>query len=1104
MTRRSAFAAFTCAGVGLVGVLLLAQAQQSRAVQTVAGVRFDTMPGFVIERMNPPDKTDTYVVLTFDSQGRPVVSKEQDNPRILLDNDGDGIYESEQIWSDRVRNCQGLWFDGPTLYGVCSQAPTPEEIAAQQAAQAAAQAAAAQGGAGGAGGRGGGGGGGGRGGGPTGIFTMTDKNGDDAADTFETVTLTQGGIGEHGPHAIRRGPDGSFSLMSGNSSTVVDANLDVEDSLVIDDGDMQLLEYLPNFGRSARQGAHSAVYRFDRAINKFTVLFGGNRNSYDHAYNLHGEAFLFDSDMEWDINLPWYRDVRTVHGIPGGNYGYRDGSGKFPPWYIDSLPPLRDLGRGSPVGVEVYTSYAYPREFFDALFEADWSRGRLLYTTLDPNGATYRARTDRLEFIHGEPFNITDVEVGPDGLIYFTTGGRNTPGGFWRVRYTGPVEPAPDMTGIWAVVRQPQPLSSWGWVAIDRVKSSMGEAAFGQALERVARDLSARGLDRARALYEMQRHGPAPGAALLNALVSDPSSDVRAAVVFIAGVQGGLARTGQASAGQPAAAVAAAGLRDGDPFVRRRAAEALVRMGQSPDRPSLAPVEDIYALLNDGDRFVRWSGRLLLERTAPSAWRDRVLAETNPLGAIEGMIAWVRVACPATPRRVSPPPQPQGAGGAPAGGAAAAGAGGGGGGGGGAGQLTGADIDPACPAATLQPIVDKQFTLLRQTTLSLEDKIRLARAVQYTAHHVEGGLSASQREQLHGLVVNQFPSGDDRLDREHALLLAYAGQPQAIGEILAVIPYGSTNEPLTIHYLYALRAIEQGWTAQQKEQLADVMSRVARWRGGNQFLSFVTQIFEQLQELYATDAEKQMLYAKVPELAPLTAEELAAIAARAGGAGRGGRGGGGGGGGRGAAAPEAAAPAAARGGGAPAAAGRAGGGGGGRGGGAQNPLAVRRAGQTADRQNAFEEAIFQPQQNLDPAAGRAVFESSCASCHRFGAVGNDHGVAALNLTASPLRASKYAMLEAVVFPDRSVAPELRMTVIETTGGQRIEGVVLQEGQTLSVLTAAGTVTSVQAPQVKSRRQENRSLMTEAQADTINQGQRRNLLAFLIDQLPPSQ
>ncbi len=625
--------------------------------QTVAGVKFSTLPGFAIERMNPPDKGDSYVVITFDSLGRLVVSKEQDFPRILLDNDKDGIYESEKVISDKIRNCQGLWFEGRTLYAACAMVPTPEQIAAAPPPAP----------------------GGGRGGpninNRAGIFRLEDTNGDDVADTFEILAMA-GSIQEHGPHAIRRRPDGGFSVIVGNNETIGDLALDLT-SPVLKDKDAQFLPYFANFGQSAREGAHSAIFDWNPATKKFRVFSGGNRNAYDYAYNLAGEAFLFDSDMEWDIGLPWYREVRTAHQILNGNYGYRNGSGKYPQYYIDSLPPTRDLGRGSPVGVEVYSSYAYPREFFDNLFEADWSRGRLLYTALTPAGATYTTRTDRAEFVHGEPFNITDVEVGPDGLMYFTTGGRSTTGGLWRLRYTGTVPAAPDMTGILAVVRQPQPLSSWGWAAIEKVKATMG-ANFGGELEKIARSASAPGMDRARAIYEMQRHGVAPSAALLSALVKDGNADVRAAVTFVAGVQG-----------EAAKAVAAAALKDREAAVRRRAGEAIVRMGQSPDKPSLLPVADVYGLLNDTDRFVRWAGRIAIEHTPRADWKDRVLAETNPLGAIEGMLAWVRTA----------------------------------------------------GGESLQPVLDKQFAMLKQTNLSAGDRLRLYRTLMYTTTEVKGGLS---------------------------------------------------------------------------------------------------------------------------------------------------------------------------------------------------------------------------------------------------------------------------------------------------------------------------------------------------------------------------
>jgi len=972
--------AFVLAGMAVLSALPRSQApNQARLVtQTVAGVQFSTLPGFAIERVNPPDKADSYVVVTFDSVGRLVVSKEQDHPRMLLDNDKDGIYESEKIISDKVRNCQGLWFDGRTLYAACAMVPTPEQLAAQPPPAP----------------------GGGRGGpnlnNRAGIFKMEDTNGDDVTDTFETLAMA-GSIQEHGPHAIRRRPDGGISLIVGNNETIADPALDLK-SPVLKDKDGQFLPYLPNFGTSAREGAHSAIFDWNPATKKFTVFSGGNRNAYDYAYNLTGEAFLFDSDMEWDIGLPWYREVRTAHQILNGNYGYKNGSGKYPSYYIDSLPPVRDLGRGSPVGVEFYTSYAYPKEFFDNLFEADWSRGRLLYTALTPDGATYSARADRAEFVHGEPFNITDVEVGPDGMMYFSTGGRNTTGGLWRLRYTGTVPPPPDMTGILAVVRQAQPLSSWGWAAIEKVKTSMG-AAFGAELEKLARNSSAASMDRARAIYEMQRHGAAPNVALLTALIADRDAEVRAAVTYVAGVQGDASKT-----------VAASALKDRDPVVRRRAAEALVRMGQSPDKPSLAPVADIYTLLNDPDRFVRWAGRIAIEHTARAEWKDRVLAETNPLGALEGMLAWVRTA----------------------------------------------------DGESLQPVVDKQFGMLntsKQTNLSVDNKLRLYRTFMYTTTEVKGGLSAAQREQLNGLIINQFPSQDERINRELALMIGYAGQPHGIEKILAAMPKGNDKQELQLHYLYALRMMKQSWTPEQKTQLADLLGRASKWRGGAQFINFVGQFFDSVSELYTTDQEKQLLYEKAPDFAPLTPAELAEIQARQA-AGRGGRGG-------------------------------------------QNaPVAARTAGRVLSRQEMFEETVYQPQQVLDAGAGRKVFEANCAACHKFGSVGTDHGIASLNLTASPLRSSKHALLEAIFFPERKIAPEHETTIIETTDGKTVSGLVLKDsGQAVSILTPAGTATEVQKAQIKARRKAKTSIMPDSLAETIDRVAMRNLAAFLAAQPP---
>jgi putative heme-binding domain-containing protein len=206
-----------------------------------------------------------------------------------------------------------------------------------------------------------------------------------------------------------------------------------------------------------------------------------------------------------------------------------------------------------------------------------------------------------------------------------------------------------------------------------------------------------------------------------------------------------------------------------------------------------------------------------------------------------------------------------------------------------------------------------------------------------------------------------------------------------------------------------------------------------------------------------------MLAERAPEFSPLTQQELEEIKARIAASGRGG----------------------------------------GRGNPA-NPLAARRVGRVVSRQEMLEEAVYQPQQQLDPAAGQELFQKHCASCHRFGSLGTDAGVPALNLSSSALRASKYALLEAIMFPDRSVSPALASTIIDTTDGRSLTTLVIKEsGPGVSVLTREGTVTDVPTDQIKARRRVTSSLMTEAMADAMNQAQWRNLLAFLTGPPPSS-
>ena len=226
---------------------------------------------------------------------------------------------------------------------------------------------------------------------------------------------------------------------------------------------------------------------------------------------------------------------------------------------------------------------------------------------------------------------ITDLEVGPDGNIYLTTGGGQGQGGLYKI-VDGAKPAQPDMSGFSRSCVSSRSRFPAGAGTIEKVKASMG-ASFGPELEKLARNAAAAANDRVRALLEMQRHGGSPNAALLQALIKDRNADAQPPCM-----------SSDFTSSDNAKAVAASGLKDANALVQRRAAEALVRQGLTPTAPSFAPVADIYALLRSGDRFVRYSGRVALEHTPRNEWTKMVMAETNVTALTEGLVALANTA----------------------------------------------------------------------------------------------------------------------------------------------------------------------------------------------------------------------------------------------------------------------------------------------------------------------------------------------------------------------------------------------------------------------------------------------------------------------------
>src|SRR5262249_4950361 len=100
---------------------------------------------------------------------------------------------------------------------------------------------------------------------------------------------------------------------------------------------------------------------------------------------------------------------------------------------------------------------------------ADWSLGRIYAVQLKRRGGSYDPSVEI--FCSGNPMNVTDLAVAPDGCVYFTTGGRGTQGGVFRIERTDAkpkllsIETDDDIKGLFLdnqLKPYLQPMSAWG------------------------------------------------------------------------------------------------------------------------------------------------------------------------------------------------------------------------------------------------------------------------------------------------------------------------------------------------------------------------------------------------------------------------------------------------------------------------------------------------------------------------------------------------------------------------------------------------------------------------------------------------------------------
>jgi putative heme-binding domain-containing protein len=373
------------------------------AASLTASNLFHVLPGFQVERLFtvPKNTLGSWVAITFDNKGRLIASDEARKGlcRITPPPLGSSDEVKVEHLDVKITAAQGLLYAFDSLYVSVNGGPG------------------------------------------SGLYRVRDTDGDDQFD--EVVKLRPlAGSGEHGPHGVQLSPDRKSLFFVCGNHTDLPPKLDAS-RLPSNWGEDLLLprQWDANGHARGRMAPGGWVAQTDKESKKVEIFTAGYRNAYRFAFNADGEMFVYDSDMEWDMGMPWYRPTRVMHATSGSEFGWRSGTGKWPTYYVDSLPQMLNIGPGSPVGVTFGYGAKFPAKYQKALYLLDWTFGTIYALHLEPDGSTYKAVKE--EFLSRTPLPLTDAAIGPDGALYFAIGGRNAQSELFRVTYIGKESTAP-------------------------------------------------------------------------------------------------------------------------------------------------------------------------------------------------------------------------------------------------------------------------------------------------------------------------------------------------------------------------------------------------------------------------------------------------------------------------------------------------------------------------------------------------------------------------------------------------------------------------------------------------------------------------------------
>jgi len=545
--------------------------------------RFKTKPGFIVDEVLDHSSIGSVIAMAFNEFGHIVASQEGGPLVLIYDADKDGTPEKTREYCTLVKNIQGIL---PLNGDVYVTGDGPEGA---------------------------------------GLYRLIDEDRNGELEKAEILVQFQGTAGEHGAHQITFGPDGCIYAVIGNHTqlaTAADAGSTFRNAY---EGDLVQPRFQDPGGHAdGIKAPGGTVIRYELTTKRVQTVAGGLRNAYDLTFHPSGSLYLHDSDMEADIGAVWHRATSVFRIGEGSEFGWRSGWANWPEYYLDRQPAIASSGRGSPTGITVYSHIKFPAKYHRTIFSADWSEGRILCMNVE---SADKSKPRVEEFVSGTPMNVTDVEVGPDGWLYFCTGGRGTDGGIYRVRWVGEI-PAQILDlgeGVTKAIRLPQLYSAFGRQAAAVLKKEIG-SEWAEQVAGVAYSNENPARYRMQALDLMQLLGPIPTTEMLVELSNSTSEQVQVKCARLLAL-----RTEDDEAEIQLRKL----LRASSPNVRIAACESILRQA------IVCTPAELRGMLSSNSREERFAARRALTLIPSSEWKDEFVDGKSSRLAIQAGLALI-------------------------------------------------------------------------------------------------------------------------------------------------------------------------------------------------------------------------------------------------------------------------------------------------------------------------------------------------------------------------------------------------------------------------------------------------------------------------------